>query len=92
MLLSWVGGPGVSAPCLAFLLLQLLLLLRLLLKSHEPESLGRFCYPFIPGGFILVNSDPWVEKQNLSVSSGLAPFTKQTPGPGEGQHGVLLGF
>lgn len=42
--------------------------------------------------FILVNSDPWVEKQNLSVSSGLAPFTKQTPGPGEGQHGVLLGF
>lgn len=42
--------------------------------------------------FILVNSDPWVEKQNLSVSSGLAPFTKQTPGPGEGQHGVLLRF
>lgn len=42
--------------------------------------------------FILVNSDPWVEKQNLSVSSGLAPFTKQTPGPGEGQHGVLLAF
>lgn len=42
--------------------------------------------------FILVDSDPWVEKQNLSVSSGLAPFTKQTHGPGEGQRGVLLGF
>ena len=36
--------------------------------------------------------DPWVEKQNLSVSLGLAPFTKPTPGPGEGQARVLLWF
>ena len=40
--------------------------------------------------FILFDSDPWVEKKNQSVSLGLAPFTKPTPGPGEGQARVLL--